>query len=356
MSSRHAVIMAGGAGTRLWPLGRRSRPKQFLPLVDGERSLLKASGDRLHGLIPEQQIHVVAGTEQKKDAEVAFGAMGARFIAEPEGRNTAPCIGLACAWLLRADPDAMVAILPADHWIKDEDQFRSTLARAFDVAAVSGRIVTIGIVPDHAATGFGYLQLDGEENDHGVPLSAFIEKPSGTEAKRMLAAGGYLWNAGMFVARARTLLEEISRQMPSTGKALKRIAEAMGSDSYDEVLVREYANCEAISIDYGVMENAADVWAVPGRFGWSDVGSWDALGEVRANDDQGNAVKGSAVMLDCTNCVVDVADGVTVALADLDNMVVSVTSDAVLVLPRGSSQRVKELLGALVKKGREDLQ
>lgn len=354
MQSRHAVIMAGGAGTRLWPLGRSDRPKQFLPLVD-ERSLLKASGERLVGLIDNDKIHVVAGADQRADGELAFGPMGTRFIAEPEGRNTAPCIGLACAWLVHADPHAMVAILPADHWITDEAGFRSSLEVAFRLASVSGRIVTIGIVPTQPATGYGYLQLDGEEDERGVPLRGFIEKPGAAEATRMVATGGYLWNAGMFVARAQTLLDEIDRQMPQSGQALARIASAIGSDDYDRVLAEQYGNCEAISIDYGVMEQARDVWAVPGRFGWSDVGSWDALGEVRPNDEHGNATKGQAVLLDCSNCVIDVAPGITVAAADLDGFVISATEDAILVLPRRSSQRVKELLLKLVDEGREDL-
>ena len=354
MANRHAVIMAGGAGTRLWPLGRRQRPKQFLPLVD-DRSLLRASGERLDGLVSMDQVHVVAGTDQRDEAEEAFGPMGDRFIAEPEGRNTAPCIGLACTWLVHEDPNAMVAILPADHWITDEPAFRRALDRAFELATVAGRIVTVGIVPSQPATGYGYLQLDGEEHEGGVPLKAFVEKPNQTEATRMLAAGGYLWNAGMFVARARTLLEEINRQMPATGEALARIGAAIGTGDYDRVLVEAYHDCEATSIDYGVMENAQDVWAVPGRFGWSDVGSWDALGEVRQADTAGNSTRGAVELLDCSNCVIDAAEGVTVAAADLDGLVISVTKDAVLVLPRRSSQRVKELLSALVAEGREDL-
>ena len=355
MKPKYAVIMAGGAGTRLWPLGRRGRPKQFLPLVD-ERSLLRASGERLEGLVEPDHIHVVAGSDQRADAEEAFGAMGERFIAEPEGRNTAPCIGLACAWLTHEHPDAMVAILPADHWITEEKAFRATLASAFELAAQPGRIVTIGIVPTHPAVGYGYLELDGEEDDRGVPLRGFVEKPAVERATRMLAQGGYLWNAGMFVARAQTLLDEIERQMPETSRALKTIKAAIGGPDYDAVLRQQYSRCEAISIDYGVMENARDVWAVPGRFGWSDVGSWDALGEVRPQDDAGNAAKGSAILLDCTNCVVDAAPGITVAAADLDGLVISVTEDAVLVLPRHASQRVKELLKTLVDEGRKDLE
>ena len=354
MQNRHAVIMAGGAGTRLWPLGRRDRPKQFLPLVD-ERSLLKASGERLAGLIDSDKIHVVAGADQRADAERSFGVMGERFIAEPEGRNTAPCIGLACSWLVHRDPHAMVAVLPADHWITDEAGFRASLEVAYRLAAVPGRIVTIGIVPSQPATGYGYLQLDGEEDERGVPLRAFIEKPGAAEAARMVATGGYLWNAGMFVARAQTLLDEIAKQMPQSGRALARIQAAIGSEDYDQVLREQYANCEAISIDYGVMEKAGDVWAVPGRFGWSDVGSWDALGEVRPSDERGNSSKGHTVLLDCSNCVVDAAPGITVAAADLDGFVISATEDAILVLPRRSSQRVKELLLKLVAEGREDL-
>jgi len=249
----------------------------------------------------------------------------------------------------------MVAILPADHWITDEPAFRSTLEQAFDLASVPGRIVTIGIVPTHPATGYGYLQLDGEEDERGVPLRAFIEKPAATEAAHMLTTGGFLWNAGMFVARAQTLLDEIDRQMPKTGHALKAIAAAIGTSNYADVLADQYPNCQAISIDYGVMEKASDVWAVPGRFGWSDVGSWDALGEVRPRDDHGNATKGQTVLLDCSNCVVDAEPGMTVAAADLEGYVISATKDAVLVLPRRSSQRVKELLSALVSDGREDL-
>ena len=181
MNNRHAVIMAGGAGTPV-ALGRRERPKQFLPLVD-ERSLLRASAERLEGLLPEEQVHIVAGADQRDEAEKAFGVMGDRFIAEPEGRNTAPCIGLACQWLVHRDPSAMVAILPADHWITDEPIFRSTLERAFELR-VSGRIVTIGIVPTHPSTGYGYLQLDGEEDDRGSPCAPLSRSPARSRRRR----------------------------------------------------------------------------------------------------------------------------------------------------------------------------
>jgi mannose-1-phosphate guanylyltransferase len=339
---RVAVIMAGGRGARLWPAGGELKPKQFLALVD-ERTLLQATSERIAPLIPQTRQFVVAGHDQQALVRADLPGLDERLILEPEGRNTAPCIGLSAVHVLAADPQAVVAVLPADHWVTDEVGFCAVLDRAFELAQVPGRIVTVGITPTRAHTGFGYLQLSGPADPAGVPLNRFVEKPDGASAARMVGDGEHLWNGGIFVALAQTLLDEIERQLPATGDALAAIAQSLGSEAYASTLEARYRACDRISIDHGVMEAARDVWCVPADVGWSDVGNWDALGHARGGDEAGNSVVGSATLIDTTNCVVDAADGITVSAIGIDGLVVVATANQVLVTARADCEKVREL-------------
>jgi len=339
---RVAVIMAGGRGARLWPAGGELKPKQFLALVD-QRTLLQATSERIAPLIPLPRQYVVAGCDQQDLVRADLPGLGERLILEPEGRNTAPCIGLSALHVLAADPQAVVAVLPADHWVTDEAEFCAVLERAFDLAEAAGRIVTVGITPTRAHTGFGYLQLSAPAQSAGVPLRRFVEKPDAAHAARMVADGEHLWNGGIFVARAQTLLDEIERQLPATGAALAAIGQSLGSEAYAPTLEARYRECDRISIDHGVMEGASEVWCVPADVGWSDVGNWDALGQARGVDDAGNSVVGSAALIDTTNCVVDAADGITVSTIGIDGLVVVATANQVLVAARDDCEKVRQL-------------
>jgi mannose-1-phosphate guanylyltransferase len=255
-----------------------------------------------------------------------------------------PCVGLGAAHALAADPQALVAVLPADHWVLDEAGFSAALSRAFELAEVPGRIVTVGITPTRPHTGFGYLHLSAPADPAGVALRGFVEKPDAVTAERLIADGEHLWNGGIFVARAQTLLDEIGRQLPASGRALALIGARIGRPDYRATLDAHYPDCARISIDHGVMEGALDVWTVPADVGWSDVGNWDALGAARGADSAGNSVTGSATLIDTTNCVIDAADGITVSVVGIDGLVVVATGDRVLVSARDQCEKVRQLV------------
>ncbi|MBM66028.1 MAG: mannose-1-phosphate guanylyltransferase [Myxococcales bacterium] len=339
---RHALILAGGRSTRLWPL---ARPKQFLPLA-GDQSLLGATWDRLDGLVTLDQRWIVGGSAHRRACEAILGQLGSRFIAEPEGRNTAPAIGLGCVHLNAIDPDAVVAILPADHHVTEVDVFQRCLRLAFERAENEDCIVTLGIRPSHGATGYGYLRLAEAPGPEGAALSGFVEKPDADKAQTMVAWGDHLWNAGIFVARVARLLAEFETQMPETFAALESVAEHLGQPDAEQVLRACYSRCEATSIDYGVMEGASGLWCIPTSCGWSDLGSWTGLAELWPLDGQNNAINGDAQLQQSRGNVVYVAGGPPVAVRGVDDLVIVSTAEGVLVIPKDRCEEVRHLVAA----------
>ncbi len=337
---RHALILAGGRSTRLWPL---ARPKQFLPLA-GDQSLLGATWGRLDGVVSLDQRWIVGGSAHRRDCEAILGHLGSRFIAEPEGRNTAPAIGLACIHLMAADPEAVVAILPADHHVTEVDAFRDCLQLAFERAERDDGIVTLGIRPSHGATGYGYLRLAEAPGPEGAALSAFVEKPDADKAQTMVAWGDHLWNAGIFVARVERLLSEFEAQMPATYKALQAIADQLGTERAEQALKTHYPQCEATSIDYGIMEAATGLWCIPTSCGWSDLGTWTGLAELWPSDAQNNLVSGDAYLQESQGNVVYVSGGPPVAVRGVNDLVIVSTPDGVLVIPKDRCEEVRHLV------------
>ncbi len=354
----YAVIMAGGSGTRFWPLSRRDRPKQFLA-IGTERPLLAETAARLAPLVPLERVMVVAGERHAAPIRELLPDLPAdNLVIEPCARNTAPCIGLAAALLARRDPDAVMAVLPADHHIGDPARFRTLMAAA-GARARAGEIVTLGIRPTRPETGYGYIHYDRADtvDVDGVEVcrvERFVEKPPRDVAEKYLASGRYLWNSGMFFFTARRILEDIGRFLPAMRAHLDVIAAAVGTDAYAETLAREFAAMESVSIDYGVMEHAERVRVVPAAFGWNDVGHWAALADFAEADDAGNVVRGPALTIDSRDSIVH-SDGPTVALVGCEDLVVVVTGDAVLVCPRDRAQDVRRVVDKLKARGREDL-
>jgi len=331
---RHAVILAGGSGTRLWPASRRARPKQFLTLGAGE-SLLAATARRARAAAPETMIVTAASQAALARADVPL----ARVIEEPQGRNTAAALGLAAAALVAQDPDAVMGALPADQHIGDEAAFAVAIDRAFRVAEERDVICTIGIAPTHAETGFGWLELGGSLAGAGPEVSEvarFVEKPDAARAAEYLASGRYLWNGGMFFCRARRLLDEIARHLPALAAGLDEIARAPAR------IAEIYATLPSISIDHGVMEKATGVVTVRGDFGWNDVGSWAAVPAVRGVDPArgDNTQVGLALFRDARGNVASTDAGVIVVIG-VDDLVVVRDGDAVLVIPRARAQDVR---------------
>jgi mannose-1-phosphate guanylyltransferase len=341
----HAVVIAGGSGTRFWPLSRHARPKQLLDL-SGEGPLLRATFKRVESVSPPHAWWMVVGASHADGCRQAAPEVGAaQVLVEPMGRNTAPAIALAAIHLERSDPEAIMAVLPADHHVRDRQAFCAALTGAAQVAA-RGPIVTLGIRPTHPETGYGYIQMGAADTRGGGAhkVQRFCEKPDLARAEAFLAQGGFVWNAGIFVMRPQTFLAELERQLPETHAAMRKLQDVIGRPDYPRRLEEVYGKIKSISIDYGVMEHAADVAVVPVECGWSDVGSWSALGAVVQPDAQGNVLRGRVAHIDTKNSVVYATDGHVVGIVGMDGVVVVHTPDATLVLPAARAQEVRDVL------------
>jgi mannose-1-phosphate guanylyltransferase len=341
--SLHAVILAGGSGTRFWPLSRAKKPKQFLSLVT-ERPLIAETFLRVQPLCPIERTWVVCGKDHVGGVRAALPGLPAEhLLVEPAARNTAPAIGLACVHALREDREATLMVLPSDHHVARPDAFGAALWAA-SRASQNGDLVTIGIHPTRAETGYGYLRRGAEKEQGVFAVDAFVEKPDAATAQKYLQDAAYSWNAGIFIFRADAMLEAMRRHLPSVYEGLTR-----GGD---------FAALQSISIDYGVMEPESQttrrIALIPGDFGWSDVGSFAALPEVRLLDAQGNAVSGDVIAVDCDDCVVLSEGGRLVAAVGLNGLCIVDAGDALLVVPRDRAQDVRAVVDALKARGRAD--
>lgn len=344
---RHSVILAGGGGTRLWPASRRSCPKQFLSLGLGDESLLAATARRLEPL-SEDRLYVVTAAEQADQVRNDLPHLAARaVISEPSARNTAAALGLAAVHLLHVDPEAVMAAIPADQHVGDEAEFRRVVDLAFAAAEDHEAIVTVGIVPTRAETGYGYLKVGELVAGEVHRVEAFVEKPDAQTAVRYLQDGSYLWNGGMFFTKAARLLDEIRTHLPETAKGLQTIADALAGPDAQEVCERVYPTLPSVSVDYGVMEHTSPVMTIGGDFGWNDVGSWTALADYCPADDAGNVVLGNAVSHQASNNIVVSDPNTIVAIAGVQDLVVVQSGNAVLVLPRERAQDVRALVDAM---------
>ncbi len=349
MSGAWAIVMAGGSGTRFWPASRKKTPKQLLALAPGdERSLLAATVERIAPLVSPERVLVVTGAHLADATRAAVPQIPQEnVLAEPTGRNTAPCVGWAAAVIRRRDPDAKIAVLAADHHIADGDAFLAVLARAFE-AAGEGLLVTVGVKPTRPETGYGYIEVGEEIADGTYRARRFVEKPNRGRAEQFLAAGTFLWNSGMFFFRADVILDAIRSHLPGLAAALDRFDAAALAGDEASVIASEYAALPSVSIDHGVMEKADRVAVVPGDFGWSDVGSWTSAWELAPRDGSRNAVTDAeAVLVDATGCYVRGPRGKVIALVGVRDLVVVDTPDALLVVPRERAQDVREIVRAL---------
>lgn len=344
---RHAVILAGGGGTRLWPASRRALPKQFLSLGTGDISLLTRTAQRLASVC-EDRLYVVTAADQVGQVKEALPELAeSAIIAEPSARNTAAALGLSAVHLLHRDPDAVMAAIPSDQHIGNEEEFRRVLTTAFATAEAEDAIVTVGIVPTRPETGYGYLKLGPKRSDEVSEVDSFVEKPNSETAEKYLESGDYLWNGGMFITKAKRLLDEIERLMPETYAGLQTIAKALVAGNADEVCNRIYPQLPSVSIDYGIMEKTSPVLTIAGDFDWNDVGSWSALPDYRDADDAGNVTLGTVVTHDAFDNILVGDPDRLVAVAGVRNMVIVQSGDAVLVLPRDRVQDVRALVQAI---------
>jgi mannose-1-phosphate guanylyltransferase len=347
----YALIMAGGTGTRLWPLSRRSRPKQALRLV-GERTMMEHAVDRLAPLFRPECVFVVTQGEYVPLLSSQVPELPLEnFIVEPEGRGTAPAIGLGAIHLRRRDPEATMAVLTADHFITDTARFRRVLTAAAQVAA-DGHLVTLGIKPSSPSTGYGYIkQGKGLGEVEGFPVfcaERFTEKPSPETAIQMVESGEYSWNSGMFVWRVDRILDEFRHQMPEFYAQLAEVEAVLGTPGYEPTLKRVWPHVAKQTIDYGLMESAEDVAVIPIEIGWSDVGSWASLPELLPADGAGNVVVGQHVGIDTRDTLVFAGNGKRlVATIGVEGLVIVDTEDALLVCARGREQDMRVMVKRL---------
>ncbi|RMH83331.1 MAG: mannose-1-phosphate guanylyltransferase, partial [Calditrichaeota bacterium] len=289
----YAVLMAGGVGTRFWPRSRRKSPKQVLRIF-GEESLIQATYNRLSGLVDDSRLYVVTSREQKQMIHEQLPHLSEEnFLLEPVGRNTAPCIGLAAIHIAAVDPEAVMIVLPADHLITEVETFRKVIRLAVDFAAQNDGLVTLGIHPTEPATGYGYIQAGEEVYREGempvFKVKTFAEKPNLETARRFLESGDFYWNSGMFIWKASTILQEISDKLPEIYEALQEVEAALNTPRYSEQVERMYRHIKGISIDFGVMQQAREVYVIPVEMGWNDVGSWETVYSISPKDKHLNA-------------------------------------------------------------------
>lgn len=343
----HPVIIAGGSGTRFWPLSRKSRPKQFLPLGTS-RPLIVDTALRLQPLSRVSDCYVVCGKAHATAVRKLLPKVPAsQVLVEPMARNTAPAIGLAAAVIAQKDPTGILAILPSDHHVANAPAFRQALADAAGYAQ-DGALVALAVAPTRAETGYGYVQLGARlGRGPGHRVRAFVEKPDLARAKRYLAGGKHVWNAGIFVFRADAILGAIREHLPELSRGLDALSAHVGKRSFAGALARIFPTLPNISIDYGVLEKAKGIVVVPSAFGWSDVGSFAALPEVRDADAQGNVVGGLALPIDAQGCVILGQPDRPVAVVGVRELVVIDAGDAILVCPKSKAQEVRKVVDAL---------
>ncbi len=346
---RHAVIMAGGAGTRLWPLSRSSRPKQLLKLFSG-RSLLRESYERLAAMLPPESIYVITGQKHLDlVAEDIPEIPKENLFGEPSGRDTANAIGLAAAILHQRDPDGLMSIFTADHIINPQEQFTRSVESAFDIVEKHpDHLVTFGIRPSSPHTGFGYVHRDERIEDGIYRVGQFTEKPNVTEAMKYVASGEYYWNSGMFTWKTSKILDELKKHLPGSYNGLVECGQAWDTPQKEELLNRIYPELMKISIDFAVMEKAKSVLVVEMNCQWIDVGSWTALEQVVGGDEDGNVVVGArGINLASKGNIVVSEDDHLVATVGINDMVVIHSKDATLICTKRDTQSIKELVKAV---------
>jgi mannose-1-phosphate guanylyltransferase len=346
MSNVYVAIMAGGIGSRFWPKSRTAKPKQFLDILNTGKTLIQLTYERFVKIVPKENIYVVTNAEYTPLVKEQLPDLtDSQILKEPVRRNTAPCITYACDKIYARDKSATIIVSPSDHLILQEDRFKDVIARSIDFVKDNGYLVTIGVKPTKPATGYGYIQFIEEHSPDGFyKVKTFTEKPTPEIAKTFLKSGDFLWNSGMFVWKAKTLLRAVVKYLPEIAEAFREGNKHYNTPGEAEFIQEAYSQCTNISIDYGVMEKADNVFTLPAEFGWSDVGSWDSLYEVYEHDYLGNAVAGKNVKIyDAANNMIMVPDEKLVVIQGLDGYCVVDTGDVLLICKKEQEQEIKQI-------------
>lgn len=341
-----AVIMAGGKGERFWPRSRRTLPKQFLSLTEDGKTMIQHTVERIKSLVSIQDVFIVTNKDYESLVKEQLSGLPAEnILLEPAARNTAPCVGLAAAYIRKKYEDAVMLVLPSDHLIKFNGIFINTLKDAIQVAEEDTNMVTIGITPNYPETGYGYINFGDEKAgaNNVYQVERFVEKPNLQRAKEYLESGKYLWNSGMFVWKTSTILAQFEKYLPEMYQGLLKIEEAIGSSQEVKVLEKEFSDFKSESIDYGIMEKASNIYTLPGSFGWDDVGSWLALERFNRTNEDGNVVSGNVISINTKNAIVQGSDKL-IATIGVENLIIVDTEDAMLICAKDSTQDVKKVI------------
>lgn len=351
----YGLIMAGGGGTRFWPLSRKRVPKQLLNL-DGKEVMINETIDRLCGIVEKEDIFIVTNEEQVDLTRIITDdrVLSDHILAEPSARNTAACIGYGAIEILKKHGDGIMCILASDHYIKNEDAFREVLKKAIETVKETDGLVTIGIKPTFPSTGYGYIKNESISGKEYKNVIEFVEKPDIDRANAYIESGNYAWNSGMFVWKASTIMKYFEKLLPDIYDKLMIIMEAMGTASETDVINAIYETIPKISIDYGIMERADSVYMLEGDFGWNDIGSFDALPTLYDCDDKGNVVRGESVLIDSMDNIV-ISEKKLIACVGVENLIVVDTEDALLVCAKDRAQDVKEIVATLEKSEKRHL-
>ncbi|MBN2143286.1 MAG: mannose-1-phosphate guanylyltransferase [Candidatus Aureabacteria bacterium] len=349
-----AVIMAGGSGERFWPKSRKAIPKQLLPIT-GMKTMIQLTVERLLPVASAERMIIITNRDQRLEMMKQLPEIQEKnIIAEPVGRDTAACIGLAAVLIQKQDPHAIMGVFPADHVIHPNDRFNECVKACADYISQNGGLMTCGIRPDRPATGYGYLHaVEGVSSSSlftFMKVKQFVEKPDEIKAKAYFQRGEYFWNSGMFFWKVSTILDELKQKMPELADGLNAIRQGLGSKDLDKMLDDIYPNLPKISIDYGVMEHSENVCLCVAPFDWDDVGSWEAIGKHYSEDTNGNVCIGQVRLINCSNMLVynlSHDEGLIATAMDLTDQIIIQTDDAVLVCPKKSAQKVKQMVDKL---------
>ncbi len=356
----YGVIMAGGGGTRFWPLSRKERPKQLLNL-SGKEIMVNETIDRITTSVGDGNVFIVTNETQaqlmKTETE---GRMNPKqILAEPAARNTAACIGYAAMEIVKKYEDGIMCILPSDHFVKNEKEFTNVINAAIETAEETDMLVTIGIRPTFPSTGYGYIcaevdsaKMIGSTGKEYLKVKEFVEKPDEETAKQYMESGSYAWNSGMFIWKASTILKKFEELLPDIYACLVQIGDVMGTEKEQEVIRKVYPEIPKISIDYGIMERSKDVVMIEGDFGWNDIGSLDMLGIMKEQDANGNILYGEQINIDTKDCILYGKDKL-IATIGVEDLIVIQEKDAILICNKNRTQDVKKVVDTLAEQGKE---
>jgi len=352
----YAVIMAGGVGSRFWPLSRQKFPKQFLDVLNTGKTMFQATYDRFKNFCPEENIYIVANQDYVDIIKEQIPNIDLdRILAEPQARNTAPCIAYAAFKIHSKDPEACMVVSPSDHLILNERIFCDTITRSLNFTYNNDVLLTLGITPNRPDTGYGYIQFDESKIEEGLyKVKTFTEKPNLEIAKQFVKSGEFLWNAGIFLWNSKAIIKAIEEFLPDLYHCFHSEEHVYFTSKELIFIQKAYSKCPTISIDYGIMEKAKNVYVMPGNFGWSDIGTWNSLFEYVKKDADNNSVKGRFVFTrNAKNCIINISDDKLLAVNNVENLIIVESQNLILVADKNQEQDIRNVVNEIKSKYRD---